>query len=239
MGEKGFIVIDRCVREWQWFGVSNAMNLWFYILLNAQWKDSHFLGHEVPRGSLWTSVARISAETDMSEKTIRNWLKKFEDAGQITVKGANKGTLISVVNYAKYQDRTDGKGKQITEQVTEQTTEQVTEQVTNIRTKKQRNKETNIERFVKPTLEQVQKYITEKGFEVDAQRFMDYYDSNGWKVGRNPMKSWEKTVNNWARNEKPKKTMPDYLTSRSDEKASEEDLENVRRMLQQHLGGGE
>ena len=170
MSDKGFIVIDRCVREWKWFGISNAMNLWFYLLVNAQWKDSHFLGHEVPRGSLWTSVGRIASETDMSEKTVRNWLKKFEEAGQIIVKGANKGTLISVINYAKYQDRTDEKGKQITEQVTDQTTEQVTKRVTDIRTNKQRNKET------------IREIHSSNQDSAEVLNDVDYWFDEFWKV---------------------------------------------------------
>lgn len=35
---------------------------------------------------------------------------------------------------------------------------------------------------------------------VEAQRFWDYYQSNGWKVGRNPMKDWKAAVRNWQRN---------------------------------------
>lgn len=52
-------------------------------------------------------------------------------------------------------------------------------------------------RFVKPTLEEVQAYITEKGLNVNAEKFIDYYESNGWKVGRNPMKDWKATVRRW------------------------------------------
>jgi len=59
-------------------------------------------------------------------------------------------------------------------------------------------------RFVKPTVEEVADYCKEKNLQVDAQRFVDYYDSNGWKVGRVAMKDWQATVRNWARKDKPK-----------------------------------
>ena len=62
-------------------------------------------------------------------------------------------------------------------------------------------------RFSKPTLEDVTEYAASKGYEIDAQHFIDYYESNGWKVGRNPMKDWKASVRNWARNDfrgKPK-----------------------------------
>jgi hypothetical protein len=38
---------------------------------------------------------------------------------------------------------------------------------------------------------------------IEAQRFWDYYESNGWKVGRNPMKDWKAAVRNWQRNASP------------------------------------
>lgn len=45
--------------------------------------------------------------------------------------------------------------------------------------------------------------FTELGRPDQAQEFMDYYDSNGWKVGRNPMKDWKATARRWVRNAKP------------------------------------
>ena len=53
-------------------------------------------------------------------------------------------------------------------------------------------------RFTPPTVEDVQNFISEAGYTVDAQRFVDYYTANGWKVGRNPMKDWKATVRTWA-----------------------------------------
>lgn len=62
-------------------------------------------------------------------------------------------------------------------------------------------------KFVKPTLSEVQHYIREQGYSVDAEAFMAYYESNGWKVGRNPMRSWKSAIVTWQKNEKktPKK----------------------------------
>lgn len=55
-------------------------------------------------------------------------------------------------------------------------------------------------RFVKPTLEEIQAYCTERNNNVDAERFYDYYEANGWKVGKNPMKDWKASVRTWERN---------------------------------------
>lgn len=57
--------------------------------------------------------------------------------------------------------------------------------------------------FTPPTLEEVQAYVTEKGYSVDPERFISYYESNGWMVGRNHMKDWKATVRNWNARERP------------------------------------
>ena len=58
----------------------------------------------------------------------------------------------------------------------------------------------NRKRFAPPSREEVQAYIAEKGYNVDAERFIDYYTANGWRVGKNPMKDWKAAVRTWARN---------------------------------------
>lgn len=54
-------------------------------------------------------------------------------------------------------------------------------------------------RFHPPTLEDVSAYCRERGNGIDAQRFIDYYTANGWRVGKNPMKDWRAAVRNWER----------------------------------------
>lgn len=58
----------------------------------------------------------------------------------------------------------------------------------------------NNRRFTPPTITEVQEYIEEKNYSVDAERFIDYYTANGWMVGKNHMKDWKATVRNWERN---------------------------------------
>lgn len=55
-------------------------------------------------------------------------------------------------------------------------------------------------RFTKPTLEEVRAYCQERKNCVNAEKFVDYYDSNGWKVGKNPMKDWKAAVRTWEKN---------------------------------------
>ena len=59
--------------------------------------------------------------------------------------------------------------------------------------------------FTPPTPQEVTTYCLESGIEVDANAFCDYYESNGWMVGKNKMKSWKAAVRNWERHEKERK----------------------------------
>lgn len=52
-------------------------------------------------------------------------------------------------------------------------------------------------RFSKPPVDDVRKYMAELSMADMSQRFVDYYESNGWKVGKNPMKDWKAAVRTW------------------------------------------
>jgi hypothetical protein len=56
-------------------------------------------------------------------------------------------------------------------------------------------------KFSKPSLEDLRARFTELGVPVsEAERFLAHYESNGWKVGKNPMKSWKAACVTWKVN---------------------------------------
>lgn len=59
---------------------------------------------------------------------------------------------------------------------------------------------TKRKRFEKPTISDVKRYCIERNNNVAPQHFVDYYESNGWKVGKNSMKDWKAAVRTWERN---------------------------------------
>ena len=56
---------------------------------------------------------------------------------------------------------------------------------------------TPLKTFLRPSLKEVQDYCLERGNNVNAERFLAYYESNGWKVGKNSMKDWKAAVRTW------------------------------------------
>lgn len=61
---------------------------------------------------------------------------------------------------------------------------------------------TNSNKFTKPTLADITAFIMQNSYNVDAANFFDYYESNGWMVGKSKMKDWKATVRRWSRNNK-------------------------------------
>ena len=64
-------------------------------------------------------------------------------------------------------------------------------------------------RFTPPTVEEVADYIREKGYHFDAEQFVSFYASKGWKVGTSPMKDWRAACVTWEqrrKNESPTKS---------------------------------
>ena len=86
--------------------------------------------------------------------------------------------------------------------------------ITHLRTKAESVTKTEIavidkpklKRFVQPTFDEVCMYMTERGVsdQSEAASFGDFYESNGWKVGKNKMKCWKASVRNWLKGYKEK-----------------------------------
>ena len=54
-------------------------------------------------------------------------------------------------------------------------------------------------RFIKPKLEEIEQFIIDNGFSVDAETFFDFYEAKGWKIGKATMKDWKAAVRTWHR----------------------------------------
>lgn len=59
-------------------------------------------------------------------------------------------------------------------------------------------------RFKKPTVEEVKKYCEERDNGIDAQYFIDFYESKDWMIGKNKMKNWKAAIRTWEKNKNKK-----------------------------------
>ena len=84
-------------------------------------------------------------------------------------------------------------------------------------------------RFQKPTIEEIRQYCLEKGYNVDAEQFFNFYESKGWVVGKSPMKNWRAAVSTWNKREKE-------VPQRKRESRKESVLEHNLKVMDQMFG---
>lgn len=207
--KKGYIKLHRSLIDWEWYDDINVCRLFIHFLLRANHADRAWRGQIVRRGSFITSREKLSAETNLTVQQIRTAIFKLKSTNEITSKTTNRNTTITINNYNFYQELTN----EITSNSPEPQPTDNQQITTNNELNKlkntnsssvQKNKQPQQQRkvFKKPSIEEIQKYISEKNLSVDGEKFLAYYEANGWKVGRNPMKSWKSSLIYWNKNEK-------------------------------------
>ena len=188
------------------YGINAAVllqNLGYWIKQNEANETNFF------DGTYWTYNSRRAYRElfpYMSERQIDTAFRKLIDDGLVITGNYNKVAYDRTLWYALTQ-----KGKCILHFDGMENTEksnrdsQNVKPIPNINTNQNTNINTNdcdsrAKRFTPPTVEEVRSYCAERKNNVDAQRFVDYYTSNGWLVGKNKMKDWRAAVRTWERN---------------------------------------
>lgn len=206
MNDQSYIKLFRKMFDWEWWDDRNVRDLFFTMLLMANWKDKKWKGITIHRGSFFTSLDHLSQKSGLSVRQVRTSLDKLKSTGEVTCKATSHGTLVTIANWEVYQ----GEPEKVTSQMTSDlTNERQTDDkpMTNERQqlknnkniKNSKNEKNNNRRFTPPTLEEVAEYINQMNYHINAEQFIDYYESNGWMVGKSHMKDWKATVRNWER----------------------------------------
>lgn len=208
----GFIKLHRKITEWGWYSDSIAKDVFLHILLTASFKESEYRGYQIHPGQAVIGRKKMADELGYSEQQIRTALKKLESTGEISLLPTNRFTIATVENWESYQCDNEEINQQITNnQPTDN--QQITNNQPHLKNVKNvknvenvKNKKNNI--FIPPTLEEVKQYCKDRGNDVDAEKWMAHYESNGWMVGRCKMKDWRAAVRTWERSkeETPKES---------------------------------
>ena len=160
------------------------------------------------------SIMRQTGATvdDMNLLITKKFVLAF-DSGVIVIKHWRIHNYIQSDRYhaTKYQDEKSlldvDENKAYTMSVVKLDTpciQDVSKADTEVRLGKSKSKDRlvkHIRNQIPPTREMVSEYIAENHYRVDADAFMDYYESKGWLVGKTKMKDWQATVRNWNRKE--------------------------------------
>lgn len=198
----GWIKLHRQIIEWEWFKEHETFKLFMFLLLKANHKEGAWQGVSINRGQILTGRKKLSEATGLSEQSVRTSLKRLKNSGEIEVLPTNKNSLITLVNYDIYQGEDDSPTSDLTNNQPATNQQSTSNQpATNHKQECNNNKNVKkVSRFVKPTREEIVEYIVEKQYFIDPDRFINHYESNGWKVGKNPMKNWKAALSNWNKN---------------------------------------
>ena len=106
--------------------------------------------------------------------------------------------------------------------------------------KKERSKESicgqgapthTVKPFVPPSIQEIEEYCTQRQNNIDAQKFLDFYESKGWMIGKNKMKNWKASVRTWESNSKNEK--PTQKREPKKPEQTEEEKERIKRLRNQ------
>lgn len=131
-----------------------------------------------------------------SETKVSTAISKLIEYGYLTVQSFDGRTRILKSSLSKFERQTFKKCAADSQNLKHNNTEIKTDN----KPSKDGNGASPRARFVPPTLEEVRAYCDERQNSVDAEKFIDYYTSNGWQVGKNKMRDWKAAVRTWERN---------------------------------------
>jgi len=112
MSNNGYVRLSKSFLSWKWIHKPETVVLFITILVLANYEDTTYEDKELKRGQLITTIARLADTTGLSVKTVRTSISRLQKTGEISVKSANKYTLITVEKYDFYQSDEAYTGKQ-------------------------------------------------------------------------------------------------------------------------------
>ena len=171
---------------------------WEYLLMHANHKKKWWCGLEFNRGELGYSIVHYASEWRWGLATVWRFLEHLKKRKAIEKVNEKITIRISILNYDIYQNDIMQSGK-VNGKISESERKASGKQAeTTKECKNEKNKERG-GRFTPPSLSDVQKYIKEKKYNVDAESFIAFYSAKGWMIGKNKMKDWRAAIVTWAK----------------------------------------
>lgn len=156
-------------------------------------------------GYCWASNNYFAELYDCTPQAISRWIKALAEAGHIVVEYVRRDDSPVVesrkitINKNPLSINCSGGINKLLRGYQQNVKENSTSNTISNNTEPQSKK-----RFQRPTAEEINAYCKERGISIDAEAFIDYYETVGWLVGkaRTPMHNWRSAVNNWEKNDR-------------------------------------
>ena len=211
----GWIHLHRSILDHWTFSDPVVLKAWIYVLLATNHKEAKVLFDGdlifINKGQFVTSVRKFAEKVGCTRRKAEKLLELFECDGMIRREKCKRGTLLTVENYSFYQNTRDS------EDTNESTTESTTESTQTRRIKNDKNDKKESSRFTPPTVEEVRAYCSERKNGINPERFIDFYQTKGWMVGKNKMKDWKAAIRTWEQRDRQKGEPEDDISRRQRE----------------------
>jgi hypothetical protein len=191
----GWIKIHRSItNHWLYSEkrVYSKLEAWYDMLIAVNYSDSKTLIkgklYEVKRGQSIMSLDSWAKRWSWDKSKVRRFLNTLQNDNMIELKSDTITTQLTICNYESYQgernaDETPVKRKRNADET----------QTTLIEERKEEKK------FIIPTFNDVLEYCMQNNLDVDGVKFINFYESKGWMVGKNKMKDWKAAIRTWVK----------------------------------------
>ena len=209
----------------------SSQNLYFHLSMNAD--DDGFVNN-------WKSIMRMTGhkEDDLKVLIAKNYIIPFE-SGVIVIRHWRINNYLRSDRYIETKYLEEKKQLYTDENLVYQWCTNGQPSIDKNSIDKNSIDKNSIEyiettpRFKKPTLEEVEAYCKERNNGIEAQHFIDFYESKGWKIGKESMKDWKACIRTWEKKEK-KSIQPTWLDKDFKEQtASVEEQQELEDLLKE------
>lgn len=210
MSEAGWIKLYRSsLDHWLYteYRPLTRREAWETILLTVNYESTKVLIkgqiYECKPGQSLLSLESWAKEFVWSIQQVRTFFKLLESDGMITTDGLQYTTRLTVCNWDSYQGvstdqkQTKNRPKSNQQQSANKPLTTIKEGEESKEGKEDIWEKSN--RFLPPSISEIESYCIERKNAVDANKFFDFYQSKGWMVGKNKMKDWKAAVRNWEK----------------------------------------
>lgn len=98
-----YVKLWRRIAEWEWYHDDRCARMFIHLLIKARYLPGKWLGQDIVPGQLPTSTFRLAEELGWSRSAVVRTLEKLKKTGEVDTTSDSKWTLVTVVNWAKWQ----------------------------------------------------------------------------------------------------------------------------------------
>lgn len=207
--ENGCVLLPRNILQSKiWLKPPAYLKIFLYILLKVRHENGLF-----DRGENFFNFSDEKPHGIKKDQIYKflHWARS-ENVKLVTTRKTTRGIVIKVNDYEYYQNLENYKRqdrKQQTSRIESEQSQNISNTINNNEIIKELEEETSKrKKFIPPSIEEVETYCLEKGYSVNAESFVNYYQTIGWMIGKNKIKDWKAAVRNWhsrSKENKPKK----------------------------------